>query len=103
MNVLGERCIQGITANADRMRDAILGSASIATALSPVLGYEVATALVAEAIATGASIPELLRSSALIDEAVLARVPAPKTSAGQTIPVLVERFRRRRGRPTQRR
>ncbi len=72
VTVLGERCIQGITANADRMRDAVLRSASIATALNPVLGYEAATALVAEAIATGASIPDLVRRSALLDDAVLA-------------------------------
>ena len=57
VNVLGERCMRGITANAERMRNAVLGSASIATALNPLLGYEAATALVAEAIATGASIP----------------------------------------------
>ena len=78
VNVLGERCIRGITANADHMRDAVLQSASIATALNPVLGYEAATALVAEAIATGASIPELVRRSALLDDVVLARVLSPE-------------------------
>lgn len=78
VNVLGARCIQGITANPDHMRDTVLRSASIATALNPVLGYEAATALVAEAIATGASIPELVRRSALIDEEALARVFSPE-------------------------
>ena len=47
VDVLGERCIQGITANPDRMRDSVLQSASIATALNPILGYEASTALVA--------------------------------------------------------
>lgn len=74
VNVLGERCIDGVTANPDRMREAVLESTSIATALNPLLGYEVATALVAEAIATGSSIPELVRRSALVDDAILARV-----------------------------
>ncbi|TVX96381.1 aspartate ammonia-lyase [Mycolicibacterium porcinum] len=78
VTVLGERCIEGITANADRMREAVLASASIATALNPVLGYEAATALVAEAIATGASIPDLVRRSALLDEAVLTRMLSPE-------------------------
>lgn len=78
VTVLGERCIEGITANADRMREAALASASIATALNPVLGYEAATALVAEAIATGASIPDLVRRSALLDEAVLTRMLSPE-------------------------
>ncbi len=78
VNVLGERCIQGITANPERMRDAVLGSASIATALSPILGYETATALVAQAIATGASIPDLVRRAALIDDNVLAHLLSPE-------------------------
>lgn len=78
VTVLGERCIEGITANVDRMREAVLASASIATALNPVLGYEAATALVAEAIATGASIPDLVRRSALLDEAVLTRMLSPE-------------------------
>ncbi len=78
VNVLGERCVQGITANSERMRDAVLGSASIATALNPLLGYEAATALVAEAIAGGHSIPELVRRSALLDDAVLERVLSPE-------------------------
>ena len=78
VDVLGARCIQGITANAEHMRDTVLRSASIATALNPVLGYEAATALVAEAIATGASIPELVRRSALLDEEVLARILSPE-------------------------
>jgi aspartate ammonia-lyase len=43
-----------------------------------VLGYEAATALVAEAIATGASIPELVRRSALLDEETLTRILSPE-------------------------
>ena len=92
--VLGQRCIKGITANPERMRDAVLQSASIATALNPVLGYEAATALVAEAIATAASKPELVPRSALIDDAVLAHDSAPKTCAGLTIPKRSERSQR---------
>ena len=69
--VLGERCIRGITAQEERMRAAVYGSASIATALNPVLGYEATTALVAEAVATGASIPDLVRRSALLDDTAL--------------------------------
>ncbi|RDH80633.1 aspartate ammonia-lyase [Mycolicibacterium moriokaense] len=78
VTVLGERCVRGITANPTRMRDSVLGSASIATALNPVLGYEATTALVAKAIATGASIPDLVRRFALVDDAVLARVLSPE-------------------------
>ncbi len=83
VDVLGERCIRGITANPDRMSDAVLGSAGLATALNPVLGYEAATALVAEAIATGVSIPELVRRSALVDEEVLDQILSPEHLCGQ--------------------
>ncbi|GAB92905.1 aspartate ammonia-lyase [Gordonia rhizosphera] len=83
VDVLGDRCIRGITANPDRMRDAVLGSAGLATALNPVLGYEAATALVAEAIATGLSIPELVRRSALVDDEVLDHILSPEHLCGQ--------------------
>ena len=78
VTVLGERCMRGITANAERMHNAVLESASIATVLSPLLGYEAASALVTEAIATGASIPDLARKTGLIDDAVLTRVLSPE-------------------------
>jgi aspartate ammonia-lyase len=78
VDVLGERCIEGITANPDRMRDSVLQSASIATALNPILGYEASTALVAEAIATGSSIPDLVRRDALIDDETLDRLFSPE-------------------------
>ena len=87
VDVLGARCIQGITANPERMRDAVLQSASIATALSPILGYEASTALVAEAIATGASIPELVRRGALVDEETLARLFSPENLCRPNDPV----------------
>ena len=77
VRVLGERCIRGISAREERMRDAVFTSASIATALNPILGYEATTALVAEAIATGSSIPDLVRRSALLDDDALERALHP--------------------------
>ena len=72
------------------MRDAVLGSASIATALSPILGYETATALVAGAIATGASIPDLVRRAALIDDNVLAHLLSPENLCRPNDPKPIE-------------
>ncbi|WP_067568190.1 hypothetical protein [Nocardia acidivorans] len=64
-----------------------MASANIATVLNPVLRYEAATALVAEAIATGASFPELVRHSALIDDATLTRMLSPENLCqGSTLP-----------------
>jgi aspartate ammonia-lyase len=92
VDVLGTRCIAGITPNVDRMREAVYGSASLATALNPLLGYETATALVAEAMSTGASIPDLVRRGALVDEAVLERILSPVhlRRTGQQSPSPVE-------------
>jgi aspartate ammonia-lyase len=87
VNVLDERCIQGITANTERMRNGVLESTSIATALNPLLGYETATALVAEAIATGTSIPDLVRRSGLLDDVVLARVLSPENLCRPNAPL----------------
>jgi aspartate ammonia-lyase len=37
---LREKCVLGITANADRTRDMVLASLGIVTQLSPILGYK---------------------------------------------------------------
>jgi aspartate ammonia-lyase len=51
--VLRTRCVDGITANPDRMRWFVEHSIGIVTALVPVLGYETATDIAKEALATG--------------------------------------------------
>jgi hypothetical protein len=53
--VLRERCITGITANADRMRHFVEHSIGIVTALVPVIGYEVASDVARTALQAGAS------------------------------------------------
>jgi aspartate ammonia-lyase len=37
---LREKCVVGITANAERTRDMVLGSLGIVTLLNPILGYK---------------------------------------------------------------
>ncbi len=39
-NALREKCVVGITANAERTRDMVLGSLGIVTQLNPILGYK---------------------------------------------------------------
>ena len=50
--VLREKCIDGITANPERMRWFVERSVGIVTALVPVLGYETSTQIALEALAT---------------------------------------------------
>ncbi|HLT25332.1 MAG TPA: aspartate ammonia-lyase, partial [Zeimonas sp.] len=50
---LTERCVRGITANRERLREMVENSIGIVTALNPYIGYANATAVAAEADATG--------------------------------------------------
>lgn len=53
---LRERCVDGITANAERTRDLVMNSTSIVTLLNPVLGYKGAAEIAREAHESGKSI-----------------------------------------------
>ena len=76
-------CIDGITANADVCRHYVDYSIGTVTALNPVIGYDRATALAAEAMATGRGILELVREKQLLTEAEIARVLDPAAMTGQ--------------------
>ena len=57
---LAQRCVSGITANPERLRETMERSVALATALNPYIGYKRATAVAAEAHATGKSIREVV-------------------------------------------
>lgn len=61
-----EKCITGITANTQLMRDVVEGSAGLATVFSPVVGYKAATALAVEANETGARVTDLAVEKGLL-------------------------------------
>ena len=56
--LLAERCVDGITANADRMRQYAESSPSVVTPLNKTLGYENAAKIAKRALADGATIRE---------------------------------------------
>jgi aspartate ammonia-lyase len=58
--VLRERCVLGITANRDRLREMVENSIGLVTALVPYIGYENATAVAKEALLTGRGVYELV-------------------------------------------
>jgi len=64
--VLRERCVKGITANPDRMRDFVEHSIGIVTALVPVLGYERCTQIAKTALDTGRGVTELVLEQKLL-------------------------------------
>jgi aspartate ammonia-lyase len=57
-------------------------SIGVVTALNPLLGYEIATDLAAEALKTGKGIVELVRQRKLLSEEEIRIVLDPKSMTG---------------------
>jgi len=57
--MLQEKCVDGISANADRTQQMVMQSIGIVTQLNPILGYEASAGLAGEALKTGKSIHQL--------------------------------------------
>ncbi len=79
---LRTRCVDGITANPDRMRWFVENSIGIVTALVPVLGYETATEIAKEALATGRGVYDLVCDRGLMTREDLDRVLDPRGMVG---------------------
>ena len=84
--VLRERCVTGITANADRMRYFVEHSIGIVTALVPVLGYEVATDIAKTALASGRGVFDVVLERKLLTREQLDEIlnPAMMTAPRDT-------------------
>ena len=80
--VLRERCVEGITANPDRMKWFVENSIGIVTALVPVLGYETSTEIAKTALATGKGVYEIVLDRGLMTRGELDRVLNPEVMAG---------------------
>jgi aspartate ammonia-lyase len=85
-HTLRVHCVEGITANADVMRHYVEYSVGTVTALNPVIGYERATELAAEAMKTGRGILELVREKKVLTEEQIAKVLDPAAMTGQGRP-----------------
>jgi aspartate ammonia-lyase len=57
--MLQEKCVDGITANAERTKEMVMQSIGIVTQLNPIIGYEAAAAIAREALGSGKSIHQL--------------------------------------------
>lgn len=77
-NTLADKCVKGITANADRLRETMERSIALATALNPYIGYKNATAVAAEAHAEGTTIREVVLRRRLMTEAQLEEALQPE-------------------------
>ncbi|MBI2553073.1 MAG: aspartate ammonia-lyase [Candidatus Rokubacteria bacterium] len=77
LRLLRSRCVEGLRVDRRRARALVEGSLIEATALSPYLGYDVAAALVKEALARGRPLREVVLGRRLVDPAALDRLLAP--------------------------
>ena len=75
---LAERCVRGITANRERLRAMVENSIGIVTALNPYIGYANASAVAAEAHATGGSVYRIVLERGLMSREELDRVMRPE-------------------------
>lgn len=79
-----DNCIVGITANEERCKMYAETSPSLATALNAHIGYKAAADVVKKSLASGKTIPQIVREEGLLDEETLMRSldPALLTEPG---------------------
>jgi aspartate ammonia-lyase len=75
--VLRERCVVGITPNKERLRWFVENSIGVVTALVPVLGFETASEIAKEALASNRGVYELVLERGLITREDLDRLMNP--------------------------
>jgi fumarate hydratase class II len=69
--LLAERCVDGITANAERMRQYAESSPSVVTPLNKHIGYEAAAKVAKQALADGATIRETVIAMGYVERGEL--------------------------------
>ncbi len=77
VNTLRVRCIRGITANAERCRETVERSIGLVTAVVPALGYEMASDVAKEALASGKTVREIILSRGLLSAEELDELLSP--------------------------
>jgi aspartate ammonia-lyase len=84
-HTLREHCVEGITANTDTLKHYVEHSIGTVTALNPVIGYDRATELAAEALESGEGIMELVREKHLLTDEQIEEIfdPASLTGSGR--------------------
>ncbi len=77
-DTLREHCVVGITANREHLRAMVTRSIGLVTALSPFIGYELATDIATEAHATGGSVKDIVIARGLMKEDELEKILQPE-------------------------
>ena len=72
-----EKCVNGITANREHLRQNIEHSIGIVTALNPYIGYENATAIAKEALESNRGVAEIVIEKELLTREQLDEILSP--------------------------
>lgn len=75
---LADRCVKGITANKEHLRQGVERSIGIVTALNPYIGYANATQIASEALSTGRSVYDLVLEKNLLTREELEEILDPR-------------------------
>ena len=75
---LRTRCVEGITANADKCLANVHNSIGIVTALNPIIGYKNSTKIAKEALETGRGVIELVLEHGILSKEDLDIILAPE-------------------------
>jgi aspartate ammonia-lyase len=75
---LADHCIDGITANKEFLRSQVEASIGVVTVLNPLIGYDAATSIARQALATGASVSALVLERGLLSAEQLEDILRPE-------------------------
>lgn len=78
MYTLRVKCVDGITANEEHLKQMVYNSIGLVTALNPYLGYDASTELAAIALKTGRGVYELVLEKGLMSKEELDEVLRPE-------------------------
>jgi aspartate ammonia-lyase len=81
-DTLAERCVAGITANREHLREIVSRSPGTVTALAPVIGYDAAARIAKQALATGDRIADIAVTEGLLSRDQVALLLDPARLAG---------------------
>jgi aspartate ammonia-lyase len=75
---LADHCIDGITANKEYLRSQVEASIGVVTILNPLIGYDAATSIARQALATGRSVTSLVLEQGLLTDIELDEILRPE-------------------------
>ena len=78
MNMLGDKCIKGITANREICQGYVDNSVGVVTALNPYLGYENSSRIAKTALKSGRRVVDLVLEEQLLTEDQLKEILKPE-------------------------